>query len=277
MPFPFMINGTTEIYGIMGRPVAHSLSPVMHNSAFSAMGLNNVYVAFEVEKIDQAMNGFRALGIKGVSVTVPHKQSVMGYIDSIDPVAEKIGAVNTLIIDGEKIHGLNTDWIGANRALSEHIDLQGKTVLLLGAGGSAKAIGFGLLEAGATLTLANRTVSKGASLAESLGCNCIPLAEAEKFQAAVLINATSVGMRPHDTQSPMAASALSNFQVVMDIVYAPLQTKLLQDSAKAGCTTINGLAMLLYQGVAQFEIWTGRQAPVDIMRNALLTALQNRK
>lgn len=269
-----MINGATEIYGIMGHPVAHSLSPAMHNGAFAALGLNKVYVAFDVETVGRALDGFRALGVKGASVTVPHKQAVIGHLDSIDPVAENIGAVNTLVIEGEKIHGLNTDWIGANRAIGEHLDLKGQSVLLLGAGGSARAIGFGLLEAGAHLTLANRTVAKGAALADALGCRVISLAEAEKFPADLLINATSVGMKPLADQSPLAAAALHNFQAVMDIVYAPLETRLLADAAQAGCTTIDGLAMLLYQGVAQFELWTGRQAPVEIMRRALLDGLQ---
>jgi shikimate dehydrogenase len=269
-----MISGATEIYGIMGHPVAHSLSPAMHNSAFAALGLNKVYVAFDVIAVDRTLEGFRALGIKGASVTVPHKQAVIAHLDSIDPVAKKIGAVNTLVIKGEKIHGLNTDWIGANRAIGEHLDLKRKSVLLLGAGGSARAIGFGLLEAGTHLTLANRTVEKGAALADAFECRAISLAEAENFSADVLINATSVGMKPHTDKSPLPAAALHNFQVVMDIVYAPLETKLLKDAAQAGCTTIDGLAMLLYQGAAQFELWTGHKAPVDIMRRALLGGLQ---
>lgn len=272
-----MINGATEIYGIIGRPVSHSLSPGMHNRAFGFLGLNKVYVAFEVEKVGQALDGFRALGIKGASVTVPHKQAVIGYLDSIDPVAEKIGAVNTLVIDGETIHGLNTDWIGANRALAEHLDLQGKSVLLLGAGGSARAIGFGLLEAGARLTLANRSIDKGTALAGVFGCRCLSLQEAAEFKADILVNATSVGMKPEADRTPLAAEALGNFQVVMDIVYAPLKTRLLADAEKAGCITINGLDMLLYQGVAQFELWTGQKAPVEVMRQALLDGLSPHK
>ncbi|MFA6465754.1 MAG: shikimate dehydrogenase, partial [Desulfurivibrionaceae bacterium] len=142
------INGATELYGIMGNPVTHSLSPAMHNGAFGALGLNKVYLPFAVQDVGQAMTGLRALGIKGVSVTIPHKQAVMEHLDSLDPVAKKIGAVNTLVISNGAIHGANTDWLGANRALSEKISLQNASVLLLGAGGSARAIGFGLLEAG---------------------------------------------------------------------------------------------------------------------------------
>jgi len=267
------INGATELYGIMGNPVAHSLSPAMHNGAFAALGLNKAYVPFAVQDVGKAMTGLRALGIKGVSVTIPHKQAVMEYLDTIDPVAEKIGAVNTLVIANNAIHGTNTDWLGANRALREKINLQGASVLLLGAGGSARAIGFGLLEAGASLTIASRTPEKGRSLATLLGCPWLPLAEAATARADVLVNATSMGMGSQQDLLPIASQALVNFQVVMDIVYAPLATRLLQEAGRAGCQTIDGLAMLLYQGAAQFELWTGQQAPVEVMRQSLLTSL----
>ena len=267
------INGATELYGIMGNPVTHSLSPAMHNGAFGALGLNKVYLPFAVQDVGQAMTGLRALGIKGVSVTIPHKQAVMEHLDSIDPVAKKIGAVNTLVISNGAIHGANTDWLGANRALSEKISLQNASVLLLGAGGSARAIGFGLLEAGASLTIASRTPEKGRELAKLLGCPWLPLAEAATCKADALVNATSLGMAPQQDILPIAQEALANFHVVMDIVYAPLQTRLLQEAELAGCQTINGLAMLLYQGAAQFELWTGLQAPVEVMRQSLLTSL----
>ncbi len=267
------INGATELYGIMGNPVSHSLSPAMHNGAFAALGLNKAYLPFVVQDVGQAMTGLRALGIKGVSVTIPHKQTVIAHLDSIDPVAKKIGAVNTLVISNGAIHGANTDWLGANRALSEKIPLKGASVLLLGAGGSARAIGFGLLEAGASLTIASRTQEKGVALAKLLGCPWLPLAEATSARGDALVNATSLGMAPQQELLPIAQEALVNFQVVMDIVYAPLKTRLLQAAGQAGCQTINGLAMLLYQGVAQFELWTGLQAPVEVMRQSLLTSL----
>jgi len=270
------INGATELYGIMGNPVTHSLSPAMHNGAFAALGLNKVYLPFAVQDVGRAMTGMRALGIKGVSVTIPHKQTVIEYLDSIDPVAEKIGAVNTLTINNGAIHGANTDWLGANRALSEKIALKGASVLLLGAGGSARAIGFGLLEAGASLTIASRTPEKGRGLAAVLGCPWLPLAEADKERADALVNATSLGMGAQREMLPIAIDALRNFPVVMDIVYAPLKTRLLQEAEQAGCQTIDGLAMLLYQGTAQFELWTGLQAPVEVMRQSLLTALDQR-
>jgi len=268
------INGSTEIYGIIGNPVAHSLSPVMHNSAFEALGLNKVYVAFPATNAAKALAGCRALGVHGLSVTIPHKETVLAHVDSLDPMAEKIGAVNTLVFDEEKkIHGLNTDWIGANRALADTLDLQEKKILLLGAGGSAKAIGVGLLEAGARVIFASRTESRVKSLAETLACDWINLAEIDTVQADCLVNATSVGMRPLENASLVPAGCLGNFSVVMDIVYAPLETRLLREAKNAGCQVINGLSMLLYQGVAQFEVWTGQAAPVEVMRAALMNMI----
>ena len=269
------INGTTELYGIIGNPVAHSLSPAMHNAAFAALDLNKVYLPFAVHDVPQAIAGLRALGIRGASVTVPHKQAVIPHLDAIDPVAAKIGAVNTLILDGGSLKGLNTDWLGANRALAEKLALPGKRVLVLGAGGSARAIGFGLLEAGAEVALASRTPEKGQALARELGCDWFPLAQAQKQSADALVNATSVGMTPGETATPIGQKALARFPVVMDIVYAPLETRLLREAAAAGCQVVDGLAMLLYQGVAQFELWTGRTAPVAVMRQALLAGIRH--
>lgn len=271
------INGKTIIHGIMGNPVNHSLSPAMHNIAFAALNLNAAYVPFPVTDVGAAMTGFRALGIRGVSVTIPHKQTVIAHLDDIDPVAAKIGAVNTLNIENGRITGYNTDWIGANRALAEKIAPAGKKVLILGAGGSARAIGFGLLEAGAEILLASRTSARGRELAATLSCPWHPLEAIPELAADCLVNATSVGMAPHADASLVAGEHLSRFPVVMDIVYAPLTTKLLREAGEAGCRVVNGLAMLLYQGVAQFELWTGREAPVAVMRESLLSSLSTRQ
>lgn len=263
-----LINGTTELYGIIGNPVSHSLSPAMHNAAFAELGLNKVYVPFTVEDVNAALPGLAALGVKGVSVTIPHKQTIIPLIDDLDPVAARIGAVNTLVMDDGRIAGSNTDWLGANRALSRLTELAGCRVLLLGAGGAARAVGFGLKEAGADLTLASRTPAAGRELSAALGCPWLPLSEAEDFKGTVLINATSVGMRPQEEKTPLTAG-LSAFDIVMDIVYSPLETRLLREAAQAGCRTINGLSMLLFQGAAQFELWTGEQAPIAVMRQEL--------
>jgi len=263
------LDGATKIYGIMGKPVSHSLSPAMHNAAFRAQGLNKVYVAFEVTDVARALDGFRAIGVGGVSVTIPHKQAVMPHLDAIDPVAQKIGAVNTLLIEDMHIRGYNTDWIGANQALETIVDLPASTVLVLGAGGSARAIGFGLQEKGTTVILANRTLAKGQALARDLDCECYPLEEIKDLKVDALVNATSVGMTPNVDATPVPKTVLENIPAVMDIVYAPSETRLLREAQQAGCKTVNGTYMLLYQGVAQFELWTGRKAPVDVMREIL--------
>lgn len=273
-----MINGHTRVFGILGNPVKHSLSPVMHNRAFKALGINGVYLPFCVTNVEDAVRGIAALGIVGTSVTIPHKQTVMDFVDEIDPVARKIGAVNTLkLIPGEtpRIYGCNTDWIGANRALLDKTSLREKTAVILGAGGSARAIGFGLQEEGVKISLCSRTETKGRELADELECPWLPLNKADETGADILINATSVGMAPNDGKSLVSKKGMKNYSTVMDIVYAPLETLLLQNAREAGCTTVNGLEMLLYQGVAQFELWTDAEAPVDIMRQALMEATGN--
>ena len=268
------LDGATKIYGIMGNPVSHSLSPAMHNAAFQACDLNKVYVPFEVMDVPCALDGFRAIGVCGVSVTEPHKQAVIPHLDVIDPVAKKIGAVNTLLIDGKHIHGYNSDWIGANQALETIVDLPVSTVLVLGAGGSARAIGFGLQEKGATVIIANRTLAKGQALAKELNCECCRIAEIEDLKVDALVNTTSVGMTPMIDTTPVHKSMLKNTRAVMDIVYSPSETRLLREAKQVGCKTVNGTYMLLYQGVVQFELWTGQKAPVDVMKEALFSRLQ---
>jgi shikimate dehydrogenase len=275
------IDGKTELFGIIGNPVRHSLSPVMHNAAFADLAMNRAYMPLEVKNVQEGLTGLRALGFWGVSVTVPHKEAVIPFLDEIDPVAEKIGAVNTLVLqpgqDGQvHVRGLNTDWLGANTALAEKITLKGSRVLLIGAGGSAKAVGFGLIEAGAEVIIANRTAESGKALAELLGCSFVALENVASVSTDVLINTTSVGMEPDNEGIVVPPAILSGFSVVMDIVYAPLETRLLREAKAAGCQTIDGLVMLLYQGVAQFEIWTGEKAPQHVMRSALEEELQRR-
>lgn len=274
-----IINGETAVYGILGNPVSHSLSPVMHNAAFSALAENRIYLPFQVEDIAQAVQGLKALNIRGASVTIPHKEAVIPFLDEIDPVALKIGAVNTLEVlpgeRGKKLRGSNSDWVGANRALSAHLELADERVIVLGAGGSARAIAFGLLEAGAKVLLCSRTESRGRNLAADLGCDWQPLARAEELPGTVLVNATSVGMIPNESGCLMSTRSLEKFRLVMDIVYSPLETRLLREARTAGCQVVQGLDMLLYQGAAQFELWTGRSAPIEVMRQALLVATGN--
>lgn len=276
-----MINGHTQLFGIIGRPVTHSMSPAMHNASFSDLGINGVYVPMQPDSLEQGFYGLRSLGFVGVSVTVPFKVDIMPFLDHIDPVAQKIGAVNTLLFDRSNLDqviskGYNTDWLGSNQALAKEMALAGSTVLIIGAGGAARAVGFGLLEAGAQVIIANRTASKGQELAVQLGCPFVAATDIATIQADALINTTSVGMHPHIDGLPIAAELLDHFAVVMDIVYAPLQTRLLREAALRGCRTIDGLQMLLHQGAAQFSLWTGQPAPHATMRQALLRELQAR-
>ena len=271
------INGRTKVYGIIGFPVEYSLSPLMHNSAFAACGENRVYIPFQTQDLTAAIQGMKGLNIQGASVTHPHKEQVMELLDDIDPVARKIGSVNTVVVretDGwVLLYGTNTDWIGTNRALADTIELTGSRAVILGAGGAAKAIGFGLQEHGVAVTIQSRTESRGRRLAEQLRCPWISLFAEPQESADILINATSVGMKPNSEVSPVDPAQLPGYEVVMDIVYAPLKTRLLREAEAAGCICINGLEMLLYQGVAQFELWTGREAPVEVMRTALHSAV----
>ena len=273
------INGKTAVYGILGDPVSHSLSPAMHNAAFESLGENRIYLPFRVTDIATAVQGLKALDIRGLSVTIPHKETVIPFLDTIDPVALKIGAVNTIevISSGNRkiLRGSNSDWVGANKALSKHIDLAGQSAIVLGAGGSARAIAFGLLEAGARVLLCSRTASRGKKLATELGCDWEPLTRLDQLGGTILINATSVGMRPDEGNSLVRKDDLVRYKVVMDIVYAPLETRLLREARSAGCRVVQGLDMLLYQGVAQFELWTGLTAPVEVMHKALLLETGN--
>ncbi|CAG37741.1 probable shikimate 5-dehydrogenase [Desulfotalea psychrophila LSv54] len=273
----FMIVGATAVYGIIGNPVSHSMSPLMHNAAFESLGIDAVYVPFRVEDVESAVQGLRGLNICGVSVTIPHKEAVIPLLDEVDPVAGKIGAVNTIVSsmrDGRPfLKGFNTDWIGANRALQAVVSLKGKQVLLLGAGGSARAIGFGLLEAGAEVILCSRTPSRGRQLADEFGCLWLSLEDIGSVRADIVVNATSVGMAPQEDVSLMTVEQLSGVEAVMDIVYSPHRTRLLANADKAGCAIVSGLEMLLYQGVQQFELWQGREAPLAVMRHTLYRLL----
>ncbi|WP_028579535.1 shikimate dehydrogenase [Desulfogranum japonicum] len=273
------INGSTRLFAIVGNPVHHSLSPVMHNTAFQALNYNGVYVPLHILDIQAGLQGMRHLGFKGASITVPHKETVLPLVDEVDEIAKEIGAANTLVFTPSDIPGIgkvkayNTDWLGSNHALEQHISLQGSSALVLGAGGAAKAVAYGLLRAGAKVTLCNRTQSKAEELAQALQCQWIPQEALAACTGDILINTTTVGMTPNVDRSPFPATQLRYFQVVMDIVYAPLETQLLKDAREQGCKTIDGLAMLLFQGVEQFSLWTGQKPPVQLMRQALIDAL----
>jgi shikimate dehydrogenase len=268
-----MITGSTKIYGILGRPVAHSLSPAMHNAAFAAMGLPAVYVPFAVANLFQAVQGLRGLNISGASVTIPFKEEIMPRLDEVDDRARVIGAVNTVVNREGRLWGTNTDWEGALAALQEQTNLAGERVLILGAGGAGRALVYAVREAGGEVIVVDADENKARSLAREFGATCAPLEKAADYLATVLINATPVGMTPEVGAIPLAPEGLKNFKVVMDIVYQPRETRLLREAAAHGCRTIDGLQMLIYQGARQFELFTGLPAPVEIMRRAALEAV----
>jgi shikimate dehydrogenase len=269
-----MINAQTQLYGVIGNPVRHSLSPTIHNRAFRRMGLNAAYLAFEVENLAAAIQGVRGLGIRGVSVTIPFKTQILPFLDQVEGVAGKIKAVNTISNEEGRLIGHNTDWCAALEALEEKVGLQDKRVILLGAGGAARAIAFGLKERGCQVFIYNRSPQKAADLAKELGFLHRPLSFPEKLDADVLINATSLGMLPQDGESPLPKGVLRAGMTVMDIVYQPLQTKLLREAEERGCQTIDGLSMLARQGAAQLQIWIGRSPEIEQIKEDLRRALR---
>lgn len=269
-------KGLIELYGIIGHPVAHSLSPAMHNAAFKAISIEAFYCPFDVLDLEGAMRGTRALGIKGLSVTVPYKEAVIPYLDEIDPMAREIGACNTIVNRSGLLLGTNTDWIGAVRAIGEVSPIKGKKVLVVGAGGSSKAIVKGLIQEGARVHIANRTRERAETLGKHFGCTASGLDLPSGMEIDILINATTVGMG-QDHAMPVGPEVVEAADVVMDIVYAPLETPLLKLAKERGKTTINGLRMLLFQAVAQFELWTGKKAPVQVMEEALNRAMEAKR
>ena len=258
-----MIDAHTQLFGVIGNPVRHSLSPMIHNGVFRRMGLNAAYLAFEVNDLAGALGGIRGLGIRGVSVTIPFKTRVIPLLDELDATAEKIQAVNTIVHKDGKLIGYNTDWMGALESLEERIPLKGRKVFLMGAGGTARAIAFGLKEKGAEVTIFNRSLKKAADLALDLRVAYQPLPSVNQMRGDVLVNATSVGMYPHEDASPVGKEALKEGMVVMDAVYQPLRTLLLRDAEEQGCQTIDGLEMLARQAAAQIQIWTGKKPEIQ--------------
>jgi len=274
-----MMDAQTELYGVIGNPVRHSLSPMIHNGAFRRLGWNAVYLAFEVKNVEEALRGIRGLGVRGVSVTIPFKTEVLPFLDKIEGLAKKVGAVNTIINRRGRLIGYNTDCEGALEALEEKMDLRGKRVVLLGAGGAARAIGLGLKERGVPLIVVNRSKERGWALSKELRCNYLPISSLARMkegelEADILINATSLGMVPRDGETPIPKKFLKKGMVVMDIVYEPLQTRLLREAKEKGCVTVDGLEMLIRQGMAQFEIWTGRRLKIGEIRKDLRRTLE---
>jgi len=267
------IGGTTRVTGLFGFPVEHSLSPAMHNAAFEYLSLDFCYVTFLVHPtlLADAVKSIQALDLGGVNVTVPHKERVIPFLDAVDDEASFIGAVNTIKSAGGKLTGYNTDGRGFMESLTEAgIEVQGKTVLIVGAGGASRAISYYLSERASHLWIYDIDANRAGRLVADLGTIRANVGRQHTVEnlkdVDVLINATPLGLKDGD-QTPVSTSVLKQGMVVCDLIYK--KTPLLEAASKKGCKTLDGLGMLLHQGVLAFEIWTGIKPPIDIMRNAI--------
>ena len=280
------ISGRTRICGIIGDPIEHSMSPVMHNAAFKNKGLDYVYLPFRVKKeeLGKAIEGMRALNIRGLNITIPHKVAVIQFLDELDHLADKIGAINTIVNDNGVLKGYNTDATGFLQALLERgIEPKGKSVVILGAGGASRAISFILAEKGSSLVILNRTWDRAKICVDRISEIFQSEATALKLdrenlttalsQADILVNATSVGMSPNINETPVTSNLLKPSLIVFDIVYNPIKTRLQREAEVVGATTISGLDMLVWQGALAFEKWTGLKAPVELMREETIKVL----
>lgn len=285
------VTGQTKIVGVMGWPIEHSLSPQMHNAAFEALDMNCCYVPLPVDPalLPQAVEGLRALDFVGCNVTVPHKQGVWACLDEVSENAQAVGAVNTLIRRGDEWYGDNSDIPGFLMSLQEeNFDPDGKQAVILGAGGAARGVVYALLQAGASVAILNRTLSRAEALADELR-QWVPEATLETrpldtnelakeaAEADLLVNATTLGMWPKTGVSPWPKElTFPSHLTVFDLVYNPLETRFLAQAKAAGATTIGGLKMLVYQGAVSFNWWFGRMPPTDIMYDVCRVELERR-
>ena len=247
--------------GIVLHPASHTRSPAMHRAAYAALGLNADYAVFDVAPADlaAAMKTFRAKGLRQLAVSIPHKESVLALVDEVDPVARAIGAANTITRNGDRLIATNTDWLGALHALARETPVEGKRAVVLGAGGTARALVYGLRDRGAEVHVLNRTRARAEALVRELGARSAgALEDLEALDAEILVNTTSVGL--NEDRSPVPATALRAELVVLDVVYAPERTRLLEDARACGARTIGGKWMLVYQAVEQLRTWTAQLA-----------------
>ena len=264
------INKETKLYGIIGNPVSHSMSPAIHNAAFTEKGLNNVYVPLKIANIDTFMKECREIDFQGFSVTIPHKESVLPLLDDLDPNARRIGAINTIVNRNGKLTGYNTDCmaavIGLECSLKETDEtLNNKKVSIIGAGGAARAIAFGLKEKGCDITIFNRTIERAEKLSHDVKCKFESFEEIHQIDSDILINTTSIGMFPNVDQTPVSKDILKEGMIVFDAVYNPIETRLLREANENGCHTVNGLSMFINQAAEQFRLWTNIDAPIELM------------
>jgi len=266
------ITRRTRVYGVIGDPIGHSLSPLLHNTAFRARKFDAVFVPFLVRNLREFLGAMEGFGVAGLSVTIPHKETILRSLDDCDPLAARIGAVNTVVVrGGGQLYGYNTDYVGVLRSLGRRMPLAGSRVLLFGAGGAARAAAFALAQAGSNVCLCARRPERARALARAVGGQAVGRADlAHEFFDAI-VNCTPIGMHPHGG-SPLGRAEL-NCRIVMDMVYRPRETELLQLARRKGIEIISGVEMFLAQGFAQYEIWTGERAPEGAMRRAVVSAL----
>ena len=275
------INADTEIYGVIADPIGHSLSPVIHNAAFRQLGLNMVYIPFRVprEDLEQFLTDARQIGVRGLSVTIPHKETIIRHLDKIDGTVVGIGAANTVILDGQVTIGYNTDFRGAMGSLDQTIGgirsdkpLSGKTALVLGAGGVAKALVFGLNRRGADVVISGRTLSRAEALANQLGCRVVAWSSRHSIKPDILVNCTPVGMHPNVDETPFERHSLRPSTIVFDTVYNPEQTLLVKEAQRQSCRVVTGVDMFVVQAACQFTLFTGQDPPTELMREELKRA-----
>jgi shikimate dehydrogenase len=263
------ITAATRLFCVLGNPVFHSRSPLVHNQAFADHHIDAVYLAFEPTDIGQAMDAVRQFNIQGVSVTIPFKTEVIPFLDHLDDPASAIGAVNTIVNRNGVLYGYNTDSRAAIAPLKDS-NISGKTVLIIGAGGAARAVAFGIHEQNGQLMITNRSESSGRKLAARYAADFYPLDQIRHLRPDIIINTTSMGMVPQTDVLSCPADCLTPVTLVMDVVYTPLETQLLSVARQKGCKVVDGLTMFVAQAAAQFELWTGISPDVEKMRHAVL-------
>ena len=267
------VSGKTRVYGVIGDPIGQSLSPHLQNEGFHARKIDAVFLPFLVRDLRDFLLAVENFRISGFAVTIPHKQGILRYLDGCDPLAKEIGAVNTVVVRRNgKLYGYNTDYVGILRALEGRIKLSGSRVLILGAGGAARAVAFAVAHAGAAVYVCARRPNQAALLARAIGGRSIPRARLRTESFDLIVNTTPIGMYPRVGHSPLESSEI-NCHLLFDLVYRPRVTKLMQLAARRGIETVSGLEMFIAQGTAQWEIWMGQRAPAAAMRKALLRAL----
>jgi 3-dehydroquinate dehydratase/shikimate dehydrogenase len=269
------LTAATRVYGVIGDPIGHSLSSLLHNTGYIAAKKDAVFLPFLVENLKDFLRALAEFGVRGFAVTLPHKEKILAHLDEVEPLAEKIGAVNTVTVGSNgRLFGTNTDYLGVLRALESKMNLQGSHVVIFGSGGSARAAAFAMKLAGACVFICARRPDAAHKLAKAVEGEAIPRSalRTQKFDA--LLNATPIGMHPYERLSPLAANEL-NCTLVMDLIYRPMRTKLLRLAASRHIACVSGVHMFLAQGFAQWEHWMGGKPPGSVMRNAVLRALKN--